>query len=311
MNLLLVFAAGILIVSQQQNIQRSPRRLSPLRGASPLSTPDIQTPGGESPVAAPVSSTPDTAQDFRAEVVEGIQEIIDELNQVDDQIAGYALDHIHPSEFVLTHTATMTVQKFLLKVAAKRKFTVIHAETCPSNHRTAHGTAAPEIGNDNEEENSERFLKSLTVAGVIVVLIPFSAVFAVMSRVSKVILDTHVVLADGGLVAAAGARAIAQAASMHCTPVIVLSGVYKLSPVYPFDTEALVDFGDPSNLIGYNQGSLMEKVDVETPLFDHVPADLVALHITNLGGHAPSYLYRIVADHYRSEDVHLTDFKMQ
>ncbi len=27
------------------------------------------------------------------------------------------------------------------------------------------------------------------------------------------------------------------------------------------------------------------------------------------GGHAPSYLYRIVSDHYRSEDTHLNKFE--
>ncbi|KAL8914411.1 MAG: hypothetical protein Q9171_000916 [Xanthocarpia ochracea] len=298
--------------------------LLPSKGASPLSTPGTQTPGGESPVVAPVSSTPNTAQDFRAEVIEGVQEIIDELNQADDQIAGYALDHIHSTEFVLTYTPSMTVQRFLLKAAAKRKFTVIHAEPLPNHYRAENLAGNPNTGPDDDEGNSERFLTSLTAAGVAVVLVPFSAVFALMSRTSKVILDTHVVLADGSLVASAGAAAIAKAASMHRTPVVVLSGVYKLSPVYPFDVGTLIEFGDPSSIVGYDQGSLLGNIEVKNPLFDHVPADLVTLYITNLyvgfhlsfhrefgadttfrGGHAPSYLYRIVADHYRSEDMHL------
>ncbi|KAL8928380.1 MAG: hypothetical protein Q9172_000972 [Xanthocarpia lactea] len=279
--------------------------LLPSKGASPLSTPGTQTSGGESPVVAPVSSTANTAQDFRAEVIEGVQEIIDELNQADDQIAGYALDHIHSTEFVLTYTPSMTVQRFLLKAAAKRKFTVIHAEPLPNHYRAENLAETPNTSPDDDEGNSERFLTSLTAAGVTVVLVPFSAVFALMSRTSKVILDTHVVLADGSLVASAGATAIAKAASMHRTPVVVLSGVYKLSPVYPFDVGTLIEFGDPSNIVGFDQGSLLGNIEVKNPLFDHVPADLVTLYITNLGGHAPSYLYRIVADHYRSEDMHL------
>ena len=252
------------------------------KGASPLSTPGIQTSGGESPITAPLSSAPNTAEDLRAEVVEGVQEIIEELNQADDQIAGYALDHIHSSEFVLVYTPSMTVQRFILKAAAKRKFTVIHAGPFQDHHHPRKWAGGPNAGLDNNDENSDRFLKSLTVAGVTVVMVPFSAVFALMSRTSKVILDPHVVLADGSLVASAGARTLAQAASMHQTPVIVLSGVYKLSPVYPSETGTLIEFGDPNSVIGYDQGSFLEKIDVNNPLFDHVPADLVNLYITNL-----------------------------
>lgn len=215
-------------------------------------------------------------------MVEGVQEIIEELNQADDQIAGYAVDHIHGSEFILTYTPTMTVQRFILKAAAKRKFTVVHTEPFSKHHPPRNLAGTPNISPYDDEGNSERFLKALTIAGVTVIMVPFSAVFALMSRISKIILDAHIVLADGSLVAPSGAKAITQAASMHRTPVIVLSGVYKLSPVYPSDVGMLVDFGDPSSIVGSDQGSFPEKIDVMNPLFDHVPADLVDLYITNL-----------------------------
>ncbi|KAL8802559.1 MAG: hypothetical protein Q9182_003724 [Xanthomendoza sp. 2 TL-2023] len=284
---------------------------APSKVASPLSTPGTQTPGSESPVVAPVVSTADTTHDLIAEVVEGVQEVIDELNQADDQIAGYALDHIHTGEVVLTHTPSMTVQKFFLKAAAKRKFTVVYAETFPIGHQAAHVTGITDDGGDEVEGNSERFLKSMTMAGVTVLLVPFSAVFALMSRINKVVLDTHVVSANGGLVAAAGAKIICKAANVHHTPVVVLSGVYKLSPVYPFNVGALIGFGDPKDVIGSQHGGLTQKVNIENPLFDYVPANLVDLYITNLGGHAPSYLYRIVADHYRSEDLHFMGSELE
>ena len=129
---------------------------------------------------------------------------------------------------------------------------------------------------------AERFSKPLTAAGVTVVLIPDAAVFALMSRVNKVILGTHVVLANGGLVAAAGAKAIAKAAQVHKTPVVVVTGVYKLSPEYPFDFDSLIEYGDAGKVFGYEEGDLVGQVDVENPLFDYVPAELVDLYITNL-----------------------------
>ncbi|MCJ1243444.1 GCD complex subunit gcd7 [Trapelia coarctata] len=270
---------------------------------SPTATPGTSSPNPKNSLTSHALANLNTAKDLRAEVIEGIEEIIDELDQVDDQIAGYALEHIHSNEIILTHTSSTTVQKFLLRAATKRKFTVIHAESFPNNHEATHATV---VGSEGEDDlGTELFSKPLTAAGITVIVIPDAAVFALMSRVNKVILGTHVVLANGGLVAAAGAKTIAQAARVHRTPVVVVTGVYKLSPIYPFDFESLIEYGDASKVFGYEDGDLVEKVDVENPLFDYVPAELVDLYITNLGGHAPSYLYRIVSDHYRTEDTNL------
>lgn len=244
-------------------------------------------------VASSIPSSPGTAsprhgshmqqKDIRAEVLDGIGEIIDELGQVDDQIAGYALEHIHSNEVILTHTSSSTVQKFLLKAAAKRTFTVIHAESYPNNHDATHATISGHHS-ETEDENmsAESFQKPLIALGITVILIPDSAVFAIMSQVNKVILGTHSVLANGGLVASAGTRVIARAAKVHHKPVVVVSGVFKLSPVYPFDFESLIEYGDASSVISYEEGDLVDKIDVENPLFDYVPAELVDLYITNL-----------------------------
>ncbi|KAF9887490.1 GCD complex subunit gcd7 [Aspergillus nanangensis] len=259
------------------------------------------TPASASPSGRLLGHT--QTKDIRAEVIDGIGEIIDELGQVDDQIAAYALDHIHSNEIILTHTSSTTVQRFLLKAAAKRKFTVIHAESYPNNHEATHATVSGNQPADEELLSTESFQKPLTELGITVILIPDSAVFALMSRVNKVILGTHSVLANGGLVAAAGTRVIARAAKVHQTPVVVVSGVYKLSPVYPFDFDSLIEYGDASKVIPFEDGDLVDQIDVQNPLYDYVPAELVDLYITNLGGHAPSYLYRIVSDHYRREDI--------
>jgi len=244
----------------------------------------------------------------------GIAEIIDELNQVDDQIAAYAGDHIHSNEIILTHTSSITVQKFLLKAAGKRKFTVIVAESYPNDHEETHTTVAGRVSSDQEgadDMSAEAFSTPLTAAGITVILMTDAAIFAIMSRVNKVILATHAVIANGGLIAAAGARIIAKAAKVHRTPVIVVSGIYKLSPEYPFEFESLIEYGDPGSIVGYDNGALVDNLEVDNPLFDYVSPDLVDLYITNLGAHAPSYLYRIVADHYKPEDINFHKPELQ
>lgn len=274
-------ALGLRVDGQDRNVARPPltSMFSLLSHPEPEnsqpSTPGSQSPSGRFPSHGP-------SKDVRAEVLEGINEIIDELGQVDEQIAAYALDHIHSNEIILTHTSSSTVQKFLLKAAAKRKFTVIHAESYPNNHDSTHATVSGKSLGDGDNLTTEAFQKPLIQMGITVILIPDSAVFALMSRVNKVILGTHSVLANGGLVAAAGTRVIARAAKVHQTPVVVVSGVYKLSPVYPFDFDSLIEYGDASKVLPFEDGDLVEKIDVQNPIYDYVPAELVDLYITNL-----------------------------
>ena len=256
---------------------------------SPLSTPPTtHSPDGRSAMNAPslANKIAMSTQDLKAEIIAGIEEIVDELLQADDQIAAYALEHIHSNEIILTHSSSHTVQKFLLKVAARRKFTVIHVESYPNDHEDTYamvtGHLKGEEGDEDDEMATESFQKPLIAAGITVIVITDAAVFALMSRVNKVILATHAVIANGGLVAAAGARVIAKAAHKHRTPVMVLSGVYKLSPEYPFEFESLIEYGDTGRVISYEDGDLVDKLDVDNPLFDYVPPELVDLYITNL-----------------------------
>ncbi|PQE13270.1 translation regulator gcd7 protein [Rutstroemia sp. NJR-2017a WRK4] len=282
---------------------------------SPASTPPgTASPHGKSTINASnlAQKMANSSKDLKAEIISVIEDIIDELDQVDDQIASYAQDLIHSNEVILTHSSSMSVQKFLLKAAEKRKFTVVVAESYPNDHSATHSAVTGKTGQEGDGEMStETFLKPLSAAGITVILVTDATIFAIMSRVNKVVLATHAVIANGGLIAAAGARIIAKAARVHKTPVIVVSGVYKLSPEYPFEFESLIEYGDPGNVIEYQDGELVDKVEVDNPLFDYVPPDLVDLYITNLGTHAPSYLYRIVAEHYKPEDVNFHKPELQ
>jgi translation initiation factor eIF-2B subunit beta len=274
-----------------------------------LSHPTMSSPRGSPAPGSPSGTgTPTMRQsgsnDIRQEVIEGIAEIIDELEQSDEQIASYALEHIHANEVILTYSSSTTVQRFLLKAASKRKFTVIHAEAYPNNHQKVHSLVTGNHNPLNEDSlPAETFHKTLTASGITVILIPDSAIFAIMSRVNKVILGTHAILSNGALLAASGTKLVAKAARAHHVPVVVLSGTYKLSPKYPYDPDMYIEYGDVSKVFPYQDGEMVQKVEVENPIFDFVGPECVDMYVTNLGGHAPSYLYRIVRDQYRDEDL--------
>lgn len=207
-------------------------------------------------------------QAVRSEVIDGIEEIKDEIDQVDDQISASAEAQIRPGEYVMVHEPSATVRRFLLKAASKRKFTlivVIH----PSRQQAA-GTVYSDLA------------KSLGKHGISTITVVSSAVTAYMPHVDKVILGSHAVFANGSVLMDAGTANIARTAKKRGSAVVVLSGVYKFSPEIPFDEAALVEWGNPSLSVDYSEGDIVNHVTVQDPVTELVPEDLVDIYITNL-----------------------------
>lgn len=280
----------------------------------------VESPG-RSGTSTPQIGSSGFLQNLRPEVIKGIKEIIDEINEADDEICGAALEQIHPQETIFTYSSSLTVQRFLLKASSKRKFTVIHAESYPNNHLKTHSlltgkqdsssTNPTSSREDDDDENlpSDSFSKPLTSAGITVIMIPDSSIFALMPRCSKVILDTHAVLTNGSLVAAAGTKTVIKAAKFHRVPVLVLAATYKLSPLYPYNPYDLVAYGDAGKVVPFQDAELREGLvsGVKNPLYDFVDAGDVDLFVTNQVPAVVSsgYLYRVVRDQYRDEDLEL------
>jgi len=220
-------------------------------------------------------------------LIQAIQELIDELETVDTNVAKDAKDHIHSGEVILTLGESSTVRSFLRSAAKYRKFITVVPESAPSF--AGHAMA-----------------RSLSQAGLSVLLVPDSNLYALMPRISKVLLGVRCVLANGGILATTDAKAVAMAARDHSTPVVALTGVYKISP----------DWGwvRPERLTGENQGAvaqvvnfaqarrLAEDAEILNPLWDYVPPNYLDVIITNVGEHPPSYVYRLIQENYHEED---------
>jgi len=194
---------------------------------------------------------------------------------------------IHADEVILTYGWSKTVELFLLEAAKKRKFEVIVAEDAPKC--SGQGLAR----------------RLATQGNLDVTVIPDAAVFAIMSRVHKVIIGTHAVMANGALLAASGVHMMAAVAKFHAKPVVVCTGLYKLTPLFPHDKDALNDLLSPATIVSYDEMCTMENVRVVNPAFDHVPPELVTLLVTNSGGYNPSYIYRLLREYYDDIDVTL------
>lgn len=225
--------------------------------------------------------------DMRSIIIQGIRDLIDEISNVNEGIETMAVDLIHDGEVLLTPTPSSdTVIHFLIKASAKRKFSVVVTENYPNEIKAAH-----------------KFVKTLAKHNIETILIPDTTTYAIMSRVGKVIIGTNAVFANGGCLASSGVANVVECAKEHRTPVFAVAGLYKLSPLYPFTSNDLIEVGNAGKVLNYDDFQLVENVDVVTnPLEDYIPPQHIDIFMTNIGGFAPSFIYRVVLDNYKPED---------
>jgi translation initiation factor eIF-2B subunit beta len=236
-------------------------------------------------VLAPSGDLSHSSKNLREAIVGTIHEFLEELKEVGNSIATQSLEHLHAKEIVMTFGKSRTVEQFLKFAAQKRTFEVVVVESSP-------------------EDQGQDMATSLASAGIETCLIPDSAVFAIMARVNKVIVGTHAVMANGGLISVSGTHMIAQAAKHFNVPFVVCTGLYKLSPLYAHDQDSFNELKSPSEVLPFSDAQRF-SVSVKNPAWDYTPPELVALYITNTGAYSPTYIYRLLAEYYHPEDMDL------
>ncbi|KAK9845311.1 hypothetical protein WJX81_003121 [Elliptochloris bilobata] len=247
----------------------------------------------------------------KANVIENLNEFIVELKDIESTVALHAVGEMSANEVILTFGWSATVFMFLREAAKKLDFEVVVAE------------AAPEYG-------GHRMARDLARAGIQTTLIPDSNVFAMMSRMSKVFVDAHALLANGGVMAAVGTHLVALAAKRYTVPFVVLAGLHKLSPLFPHDPAiSFNEFKSPADIIDFDV--LAETIDaappaddehetarrtmaalaagghaqVLNPALDYVPPALIELLVTDTMNFKPSYVYHQLTEYYSREDFAL------
>lgn len=159
-------------------------------------------------------------------ILEGIeQELMNELELSSKSIAQQAADYVQSEEIILTLGRSKVIESFLRHAATggktgKRRFNVIVVELAPFY-------------------SGREMAKSLSKYDIGALIVPDSAVFAIMSRVNKVIIGCHSMMANGGIKAPAGSHSVALAAKHYSVPLIVCCPMYKLTPEYLVSHDSL------------------------------------------------------------------------
>ncbi|EFW99473.1 translation regulator gcd7 [Grosmannia clavigera kw1407] len=234
---------------------------------------------------------------LRDEIVDGIEEIKDEIGQADDQIAGFAEGQIKPGDFVMVYAPSRSVEKFLVKAALRRRYTLFLVN---DNSPTHSSTGLQAVG-----ERYASLLKRLSAAKVNVIRVANNAVASYIPRTSKIVLDARAIAADGGVLVDSGGGRVARAAHAQGCTVLVVGGVYKVSPESWTDPDAFVEWGDPGRLARFADGAILDGIKIESAMTEYLPPGLIDIYVTNLGPHSKHYLESVIADHYKNEDLEL------
>ncbi|KAK4113498.1 translation initiation factor eIF2b-like protein [Canariomyces notabilis] len=244
--------------------------------------------GGSTPLSQ--ATQPTSVHTLRSEVMDGIEEIMDEIGQADDQIASFADIQIHPGDFVLAYQPSKTVERFLIKAASRRRFTLFIAGLEPFTNGTSDAPYAT-------------LRKKLSAAGVNTISLSSNGLMAYIPRVNKVILGAKAVYQNGGLLVDSGCCIAAQVAHEYLKPVIALSPVYKFCPEDPSYDVSRGWLGNPSTYVSYGNGPEVDAIVVENTVTDYIPPELVDVYLTNLGPQTRHHIASILADHYKTEDL--------
>ncbi|KAK9182961.1 hypothetical protein WN944_026109 [Citrus x changshan-huyou] len=236
-----------------------------------------------------------SAKKLKSELIKAVNELIEDINTCREGIAEQAMELIHQNEVILTLGHSMFVKEFLCAAKEKkRSFEVFIADGAP-------------------KFEGHILAKELDKKGLKAIVITDSAVFAMISRVNMVIVGVHAVMANGGVIAPVGLHVLALAAKKHDVPFVVVASTHELCSLYPHNLEVLLNemrcpsellnFEEFSDCIDYRIASSSSLLHVVNPAFDYVPPELISLFVTDIGGYSPSYIYRLIADYYSSEDL--------
>ena len=206
---------------------------------------------------------------LKGRMKEVLASTLDDLSVSYESIAKFAPWFLLTHDTILTVGLSKSVQIFL--EAHKKGITVIVPERAPSYDGAV-------------------MAGRLQARGINAIVIPDSAVFAVLPKVDKVVVSANSVLANGGIVSFALTHAVALAAKRYARPFIALYWHLKLTQTMPGPGKVFTSLVQPSKVMP-NSDPATPNVITSNPEGDYVPPELITLMIDEDGPHCPTDVF--------------------
>ena len=235
-----------------------------------------------------VSNIEKISPDMMNNILQNIEELISELETTSDIIKEKANEHINDNDIILTANHSDQLEDFFIECSKTKKFKVIVSKSSP-------------------KLNGYIQAKNLIKNGIDATLIEDTGIYSIMPKITKVIIGTRAIVANGGLISYNGIYNLCLFANMFNIPVIVVGGTFKLTPLYVFGHDTYNEFLSPDVIFGKNvkfNGDI-GNIRFNVPGYDYVPPELITIFITNYGSQNPTNIYRLFMELYSQEDYFL------
>ncbi|KHJ80456.1 initiation factor, subunit 2 family protein [Oesophagostomum dentatum] len=217
-----------------------------------------------------------SAKKLKKGLIQAINEVSSEMTLCCENIAARAVDLISPQDVLIVHhlSESPTLSAFLTSARATRKHRVLN------------------VVHSSEFDSTPEFATPMQLCDV----------GSKMCEVTKVLLPGVAVFPDGSCLVPAGGLSICLSAQRHSVPVYILGAFYKITPFFVADPVMVNPNKGPG--VGFSHAQYFSGlVEVPRPTFDHLPASLITLYISNSACILPSHVYRLIGDYYHPEDV--------
>ena len=186
---------------------------------------------------------------------------------VNEEIAGLANEHLEEGETVMVYCQSELMRDFVAASVERKKLNVV--------------VVVSALGQNCPIERSGD--KSL-------VFITEQSVFSMISKVSKVFMDCHAVMADGAVINSSGTFIVATLAKEYSIPVIILSPMYRFTPFYAFTQDDYNSFVSPQHF--FDNTLALDNVEVIVAQYDLIASDCISFVITQMGEFSNNYIYQ-------------------
>ncbi|GAQ79038.1 eukaryotic translation initiation factor eIF-2B delta subunit [Klebsormidium nitens] len=233
-----------------------------------------------------------TEAEAKKSLIEDIDKFIQEkIVFADKVIVDHAVEKIREGDVVLTHGHSHVVEKILEAAHARGK-----------NFRVVVVDSRPRL-------EGKALLRRLLQKGLKCTYTHVNGLCYIMQEVDRVFLGAATVLANGVVVSRAGSAATAMVAHAYSVPVLICCETYKFHERVQLDSICSNELGNPEALVdvpgrkeltelqGWDKNDNLQLLNLT---YDAMPADYVAMIITELGLIPPTSVPVILRE-YRKE----------
>ena len=223
----------------------------------------------------------------KSKMIKGINKMMEEIPEQDKESELFNQQdvsfYIHDGDILMTVGSSSTVASFFVRAFKNHKFSVIVTEHAPSY-------------------DGLKMAEMLKSHGIDCIVIPDSAVFAVMPRVTTVFCPCRAIFADGTLVTKSFAKSVCLAARHHSKPFVIIYWMSKLTDRFLKPKDSFTVLASPNDIVPIDDDSFSQNTTILNPDGECFSGTWVTLFINEKAPHGSADIFTLVHDLYHQND---------